>query len=351
MRIDELSHQVGTWLKGAGPESDIVISCRVRLARNLVQFPFVSRARPAQKQQLTTIIRQAIASTRIVPDMLFLNLGRASLVDREFLVERHLISRELAEGDGSRAVVVSRSENISIMINEEDHLRLQVLRSGLEPAGAWSDIDQIDDKLEKRLDFAFSSRLGYLTACPTNVGTGLRASVMLHLPALVLTGEIEKVFRAVSKINLAVRGLYGEGTQASGDFYQISNQATLGKSEQEIMSSIESVVPQIARYERRARQALLRDNRIKLEDRIWRAYGVLKSARAITSRDTMHLLSSLRLGINLEVIKDRQIAEVNHLFITTQPAHLQKLKGRELSPEERDIVRATYIRQTLGETS
>ncbi len=349
MRIDELSHQVGEWLKGSGPEPDIVISSRVRLARNVIQFPFVSRATPEQRQQLTTIIRQAVTATRVVPDMLFLNLGRATPMDCEFLVERHLISRELAEGEGSRALVASRSETVSIMINEEDHLRLQVLRSGLDPGRAWSDVDEIDDKLEKRLDFAFSPRLGYLTACPTNVGTGLRASVMLHLPALVLTREIEKVFRAVSKINLAVRGLYGEGTQASGDFYQISNQATLGKSEREIMSSIESVVPQIARYERRARQALLRDNHVKLEDRIWRAHGVLRSARAISSQETMRLLSAVRLGVNLEVIRDLEIAQVNHLFITTQPAHLQKLKGRELSPEERDIVRAAYIRRVLGE--
>ncbi len=348
MKISELRGQVGEWLKGAGPESDIVLSSRVRLARNLAQFPFLTRASGEQRQQLTTLIRQAIEDSDIAPDMLFFNLYRASAMDCRFLVERHLISRELAEAKGSRAVAISRSENISLMVNEEDHLRMQVLRCGLEPIHAWNDLDEIDSKLARRLDFAFSPQLGYLTACPTNVGTGLRVSVMLHLPALVLTREIEKVFRAVSKINLAVRGLYGEGTQASGDFYQISNQVTLGKSEGEILSSIESVVPQIALYERRAREALLQDNRIRLEDRIWRAYAVLRAARAITSEETMHLLSAVRLGANLGLLEDLPIATVNQLFISTRPAHLQNLKGRKLSPEERDVARAAYIRQTLA---
>jgi protein arginine kinase len=235
------------------------------------------------------------------------------------------------------------------MVNEEDHLRLQVMRSGFALDEAWQHIDRVDDLLEQRISYAFSDEFGYLTACPTNVGTGMRASVMLHLPALDATKQIEKVFRALQKINLAVRGLYGEGSRASGHFYQISNQVTLGKSETTILNEIHSVIPQIITYERQARQSWLRDNRQGLQDKVSRAHGTLCSATMMTSEETMELLSYVRLGINLGLVGDLTIPTVNELFIHTQPAHLQKLMGAPLDGEERNAARARYLRTRLRE--
>jgi protein arginine kinase len=347
MNLSDLASQPGEWLRGTGPESDVIISSRIRLARNLVEFPFLTHATEAQRQMIVDKIRTALTEAGIIPDPIFLNIDDLSDVQRTLLVERHLISRELTEGEGPRAVVFGDGERISLMINEEDHLRMQVLRSGLELASAWQTLNGIDDKLEAGLAFAFSNRLGYLTACLTNVGTGLRASVMMHLPALVVTREIEKVFQAVTKVNLAVRGLYGEGTQASGDFYQISNQRTLGKSEGEIIENLEGIVPRIVDYEKMARDKLLSDNRAELEDRVWRAYGMLSSARTISSEETMHLLSSVRLGVNLGLIADTPIGTVNELFILALPAHLQVTQGSELDAAARNVTRADFIRTRL----
>ncbi len=234
------------------------------------------------------------------------------------------------------------------MVNEEDHLRIQVMLSGLSLQEVWERINRIDDQLEERVAYAFSPTLGYLTACPTNVGTGIRVGVMLHLPALVQTKQIDKVFRALQKINLAVRGLYGEGTQAFGDFYQISNQQTLGKSEQELIRNLSEVVPQIIEYERKARQQLVSEKRQHLHDQVSRAYGVLKTAHTISSEETMHLLSSVRMGINLGLIDDLAIPTVNELFIHTQPAHLQKIQGAPLEVDERNVARASYLRSRLS---
>src|SRR5208283_4579687 len=253
----------------------------------------------------------------------------------------------LAAADGPRGVALGPNETVSLMINEEDHMRLQVMRSGFALDEAWQDIDRVDDLLEARVSYAFSDEFGYLTACPTNVGTGMRSSVMLHLPALVLAKQIEKVFRALQKINLAVRGLYGEGSRASGDFYQISNQITLGKSETAILGEIREVIPQIIDYERKARTTLIRESRQALQDRVSRAYGTLCSATMMTSEETMDLLSSVRLGINLGLLEDLTIPKVNELFIQTQPAHLQKLMGASLDGEERNAARARYLRTQL----
>ena len=269
-------------------------------------------------------------------------------LDRQFLVERQLISRELANGEGPRAVVIGPLENVAVMVNEEDHLRIQVMLSGLSLHDVWDRINKLDDQLEEQLPYAFSPQLGYLTACPTNVGTGIRVGVMLHLPALVQTKQIDKVFRALQKINLAVRGLYGEGTQASGDFYQVSNQQTLGKSELELIRILTDVVPQVIQYERHARNALMNERRQHLHDQVSRAYGVLKTAQTISSDETMLLLSSVRMGINLGLIDDLAIATVNELFIQTQPAYLQKIHGSELNVEERNTARASYLRSRLG---
>jgi protein arginine kinase len=349
MNLDSLTHTSGEWLRGTGPESDIVISSRIRLARNLAAFPFTNRASAYQKAEIEALLRDRIAKLELDPKLSYLNVPNLSPLDRQFLVERQLISRELAAADGPRGVALAPHESVSLMVNEEDHLRLQVMRSGLSLDEAWQDIDKVDDLLEQRACYAFSEEFGYLTACPTNVGTGMRSSVMLHLPALEWTKQIEKVFRALQKINLAVRGLYGEGSRASGNFYQISNQVTLGKSEATILGEIREVVPQIINYERQARSTLIRESRQALQDRVSRAYGTLCSATMMTSEETMDLLSSVRLGINLNLLDDITIPTVNELFIHTQPAHLQKLMGAALDGEERNAARARYLRTRLRE--
>jgi protein arginine kinase len=345
MNLDDLIRTSGEWLRGTGPESDIVMCSRIRLARNLADFPFTNRASRGEKAEIESTFKSIIGSEAF--ELSYLDVNAMTPLERQFLVERQLISRELATAEGPRGVAIGPSENISIMVNEEDHLRIQVMLSGFSLHDIWERINKLDDQLEGQIAYAFSSQLGYLTACPTNVGTGIRVGVMLHLPALVQTKQIDKVFRALQKINLAVRGLYGEGTQAFGDFYQISNQQTLGKSEVELIRNLSDVVPQIIQYERTARQALLNERRQHLHDQVSRAYGVLKTAQTISSEETMHLLSSVRMGINLGLIDDLAIATVNELFIQTQPSHLQKIQGTELGVEERNVARASYLRSRL----
>jgi protein arginine kinase len=346
MNFDELTRTSGEWLRGDGPESDIVMCSRIRLARNLADFPFTNRANRSERAEIEATIKSALhAADR---QLYYIDVNALNGLDRQFLVERQLISRELAAGEGPRGVAIGPRENVSIMVNEEDHLRIQVMHSGFGLPEVWERINALDDRLEENLTYAFSPQLGYLTACPTNVGTGIRVGVMLHLPALVQTKQIEKVFRALHKINLAVRGLYGEGTQAFGDFYQISNQQTLGKSEMELIRDLSGVVPQVIAYERTARQALLNERRQYLHDQVSRAYGVLKTAHTITSEETMHLLSSVRMGINLGLIDDLEIPTVNELFIQTQPAHLQKIQKVGPDIDDRNVARATYLRSRLG---
>ena len=347
MEIKDLSYNTGEWLRGTGKESDIVISSRIRLARNVTAFPFLSRANLRQRKEVESLLRETIAKTEITKELSYVNLNTATTVDKLLLVERHLISKEHAEGDGERGVAFGKTETISLMINEEDHLRIQVIRAGFELKNTWAVIDEIDNCLSEKLNFAFSSRFGYLTACPTNVGTGMRASVMLHLPALGMTKHIEKVFNAVGKLGLVVRGLYGEGTKVSGDLYQISNQFTLGKTENEILSIIESVIPRITSYERMARKALVLESKEQLEDRVWRSYGMLKTARMITSEEILQLLSQVRMGVNLGLINDIEMKTLNELFILTLPGHLQKLQGCELDSTQRNIIRASYVRKRL----
>lgn len=347
MEIKDLSDKTGEWLRGSGKESDIVISSRIRLARNITGFPFLSRSNLKQKREIESLLKETINKSDITKELSYINLKNTNVVDKLFLVERHLISKEHAEGEGERGVAFGKSETISLMINEEDHLRIQVIRSGFELKNIWTIIDEIDNNIGENLNFAFSSRFGYLTACPTNVGTGMRASVMLHLPALGMTKHIEKVFNAVGKLGLVVRGLYGEGTKVSGDLYQISNQFTLGKSENEILEIIESVIPRITSYERMARKALILESKDQLEDRIWRSYGMLKVARMITSEEILQLLSQVRMGVNLGLINDIEIKTLNELFILTLPGHLQKLQGRELDSTQRNIIRASYVRKRL----
>src|SRR4051795_8006362 len=322
MKLSDLTNHAGEWLRGSGPMSEIVISSRIRLARNISGIPFLTRASRQQKTQLEARSREVLLSAQISAKTLYVDLEHAPEIDRQLLVERHLISKQHASGEGARGVAVGENETLSIMINEEDHLRIQCLRSGLQLEEAWEQINGIDDLLESKLDFAFHPRFGYLTACPTNVGTGIRVSVMLHLPALKMTGEIEKVFRAAKEMRLAVRGLYGEGTEATGDFFQVSNQTTLGKTEDDIISDFKHlVIPKIIDYEHHARRTLLNDKTIALDDKVFRALGTLRSARLLGSEDTLYLLSDLRLGVNPGRIKDIDVRTINELFLLTQPAH------------------------------
>ena len=352
MHLDDLASSSGEWLRGSGPESDIVISSRIRLARNLADFPFISRAPEADRDEIEKILHgrtSALQESGKVPEnAIYVNVGDLEDVDRQFLVERQLISREHAESQGARAVMIDESERFSVMINEEDHLRVQVMHSGFDLTSAWEQVNELDDLFEDQVTYAYSEKLGYLTACPTNVGTGLRVSVMLHLPALVITRQIEKVFKSLQKINLAVRGLYGEGSQAMGDFYQVSNQITLGLTEEELTQKVADVVPVMIDYERQAREFLIRESHETLHDRVSRAFGILRTAQTISSEETMHLLSSVRMGINLGLIGELEIPTVNKLFIHTQPAHLQKLSGIELDKSDRNIERATYLRRQLN---
>ncbi len=342
----------GEWLSGRGPDADIVISTRVRLARNLRGHRFLTQADEDERNALEEEARGALGRVTFPEEMIYVDLVKAGDLDAEVMVERHLISRELARAAGPRGVCYAESEAVSIMVCEEDHLRLQVLRSGFQLEAAWDVADRLDDRLSERVEYAFSPRYGYLTCCPTNVGTGVRASVMLHLPALVYTKHIDKVFQAGGKMNLAVRGLYGEGTHASGDFYQISNQVALGLKAGEVFERLDRVVPQFIAYERKVRDALLENDRAALEDRIWRAYATLRAARTIASEETMELLSAIRLGVNLGLLPDElTIERVNDLFITSQPAHLQRFTTGPQEPKQRDIARATLLRERLGAVS
>lgn len=346
-----MTTHAGEWLRGAGPQSEIVISSRVRLARNLAGFPFVGRANQAQRHEILDHCRSEVMRGQLGDGLLWVDLAKSTPLDRQLLVERHLISRQHANAgdDLPRSVAIGADETFAIMVNEEDHLRIQVLRSGMQLAEAFEQTSQIDDLLEEHMDFAYSPRFGYLTACPTNVGTGIRVSVMLHLPALRLTGEIEKVRRAARDMRLAVRGLFGEGSDALGDLYQVSNQTTLGRSEQELLMEFQqAVVPQIIAYEQQARQALVQQREAQLDDKVWRAWALLTNARMLSAEEVLSLLSHLRLGINLGRITKVDIPTINELFLLMQPAHLQKLSGSEMPPPKRREVRATLIRRRLA---
>ena len=349
--IDELIHQTSEWLRGVGPVSDIVMSSRVRLARNLEKFPFATRATKATQGEVLRVVRDAVTQVPGVRKPVVFEMNDLDEVDRQFLVERHLISREHATRTDHRAVAIGQGEVISIMINEEDHLRIQVMQSGLTLREAWTIVDTLDDELSKLLPYAYSSDWGYLTCCLTNTGTGMRASVMVHLPALVITKQINKVLHAITKLGLTARGLYGEGTEASGNFFQISNQVALGRTEDELVENIERILKQVIGHEQAARDTLLGNNRVQLEDRIWRAYGILRHAQTITSNETLDLLSAVRLGVDLGIMKELDRPMVNEMLIFSQPAHLQKLEGTKLGTAERDAKRAALIRKRLGAQS
>ena len=345
--IDDLVTKSAKWLDGKGPDAELVLSSRVRLARNLTNYPFVHRAKIDQLRGVGTAVKRSLRKTGHLKQAMMVELHSLPPLDRHLLVERHLISHDMTGQTKGRLLILSENEELTIIVNEEDHLRLQAFTSGLDLYQAYALTDRVDSELASELDYAFSDSFGYLTACPTNVGTGMRASVLLHLPALVLTKEIDKILRAVAQLGISVRGLYGEGTEVKGNFFQISNQITLGKKEEDILSELEKIVRDVITYEQGARETMLKDARAFLEDKIFRAYGIIKNARILTSDEVINLLSAVRLGIGLRLIDSVSIGTLNELLIFAQPAHLQRLYGKEMSTDERDIARANYVRERV----
>jgi protein arginine kinase len=323
------------------------MSSRIRLARNVADFPFIRRCSDIDRANLESTIRENMKRNPRLAELDYVNVALLEQIDRQFLVERQLISRELSDAEGARSVAIEKEERLSVMINEEDHLRIQVMHSGFDLQNAWERINELDDMIESQIRYAYHQQYGYLTACPTNVGTGMRVSVLVHLPALVITQQIDKVFRSLQRINLVVRGLYGEGSQAMGDFYQVSNQITLGKTEEDLVRRVSEVVPVLINYERKAREYLINENQHDLFDQVSRAYGTLQNAQQISSEETMHLLSRVRMGVNLGLIGNVEIPTINKLFVHTQPAHLQKLTRAILSNSQRNIERANYLQSHL----
>jgi protein arginine kinase len=340
-----------SWLDGSGPQSHVVLSTRVRLARNLQRRPFTVRAEPSDLLATRSQIGDAARETTALREAAVFSVDDLELIERQLLHERHMISRELAGLERQASVRPGASlltnGQVGVMVNEEDHVRMQVLRSGFDLSASYRELERVDTELGEQLPFAFHPEFGYLTACPTNAGTGLRASVLIHLPGLVLTKEIAKVLQGLAQVGLTFRGLYGEGSEVVGNFFQLSNQTTLGKSEEDLLDHLESMVRQVVDYEEQARDVLQREAPSVIADKVWRAYGLLRYARSLSFEETMNLLSAVRLGLGLNLIRDVSVYTLNKLLILTQPAHLAAQDGRQLSDPALPVSRATFVRQML----
>lgn len=347
--IETIGDRLGRWLVADGPEAGIVLSSRVRLARNLLNMVFAPKATPSEQKTVIDIVKKGVEKCSSPGALNFIDFGTLDQRERHFLMESYAISREMALGDGEKALLLNPDHTLSVMVNEEDHVRIQSLRSGLQLRDAWQGANAIDDELGQKLDFAFSDKWGFLTACPTNIGTGLRASAMVHLPALIMTRKISSAVQTVSKFGCAVRGLHGEGTDMMGDFFQVSNQATLGQDEDSLVGNVERIASELVAQENRARQFLLEDNKRQMEDRIGRAIGILYKARILGLEETMSLLSALRLGICLGLVADYSVSLVNELMIRVQPAHLEVFSGRELDAVALDSLRADVVQKALSQ--
>ncbi|MCI0433026.1 MAG: protein arginine kinase [Gemmatimonadetes bacterium] len=339
------------WLEASGPHSDIVLSTRMRLARNLQGHAFAGRVRDSEREQIFEEVRNAFDRTSI-KDGIALSLPALTPLSRRVLLERHLISRELAgEGESGpvrgSGLLVGPRDALGVMVNEEDHLRLQVFLSGLRLREAWQRIDRLDEDFGALLAFAYHQQFGYLTSCPTNVGTGLRASILIHLPGLVLTKEIGRILQGITQVGLTFRGLYGEGSEVVGNFFQVSNQTTLGKSEEDLIDHLEKIVGQVIQYEVRARRVLMRDAPSVIEDKIWRAYGLLRYARSLSFDEVMNLLSGVRLGVSMNLLSGLRVYTLNKIMIYAQNAHLEQAAGRAITETEADVHRAAYVRRIL----
>ncbi len=346
--LNSLSQHCPKWLDSSGKHSDMVISSRVRLARNLKKKSFPNRASSKALNQVLEIIRDCLSKIEDLQDAIFLSFNELDELDRQFLMERRLVSSNFVKIDRPCGLIIGKDELISIMINEEDHLRIQSIQSGLEINKTWQSIRRIDDALARSLEFAYSEQYGYLTACPTNTGTGIRVSFFINLSALALAGKIDKIMREIAPSEIAVRGFYGEGSDVLGNIFQISNQLTLGRTEPAIINRIENIADQLIRLEQNARDDVLQENRIVAEDKVYRAVGVLKHARILTSVEGVNFLSLLRLGVALNLIEGIDNKSLNELLVLIQPAHLQKLHQRSLDAQERDILRMKLIRKRLN---
>lgn len=345
MRVQDLIHEKCELTNSKSVPEPIVLSTRIRLARNLENFNFPDWASVEKRKELLNLCSKEIVNLKGMKGTEEFDCDQMSEIEKGALVERHLISPEFAQkGEGS-GVLINKDQSIAVMINEEDHLRIQVLRSGYKFKSAWQEIDELDNQIDERLDYAFSGQLGYLTACPTNLGTGLRASIMLHLPGLVIIGQMEKVIRACSHLNLAVRGIYGEGSEAIGSIFQISNQQTLGESEQEIIKKLTGVLDTVIEQEKNVRTQLLSVERVKVLDKIGRAFGILRHAHSVTSEEAMNLLSLMRLAVDLNILESKYRRMIDCLLIESQPAHIQLMMGEDIAFEHRDSYRAMMLKE------
>lgn len=351
MPIDRfLQPRASSWMTNEGQNTDIAMSTRIRLARNLSEFQFPYSFSEDEALKVDKAISSVLLdrASELNHSFTHINIQETPQLQREVLVEKHLISPYLANGTHSGSVLISENEELSIMVNEEDHLRIQSLKSGFHLQEAYEAADQVDSLLDEHLAYAFHEKFGYLTSCPTNTGTGMRASVMLHLPALTMSQQINRIIPAISRLGMVVRGIYGEGSEALGNVYQISNQLTLGKPEHEILQDLQNMTEQIIQQERRAREAILGNSRVLLEDRIYRSLGTLTHSRILTTGEAATCLSDVRLGIDLNMISDMDMSILNELMIFMQPAFLQQHTERPLEPKERDIARATLFRERLN---
>lgn len=338
------------WYIDKGPDSDVVVSTRVRLARNFEEYPFPSRC---SRQQQREIFRKTVDAltgddTEMRKGFTVIDFKNLDLNERLIYVEKRLVSKELASSDQEVGLILSNDEQISIMVNEEDHLRIQCLASGMQLERAYEICDYLDNMLSRKINFAFDDTFGYLTSCPTNIGTAIRASLMLHLPAFTMTGQIHALLESCGKLGLSVRGLYGENTEASGCLYQLSNQVTLGKSERDIVMSMKTIACQVTEQERFMRKELMKKNGPQLEDKIMRSYGILRYARKISSDEAMERLSDVRFGIFAGLIDGLDETDINEMMIQIQPGSLQKYAGRPLGNDEMEAVRASYIRNHIA---
>lgn len=342
-----------SWLDASGPFSDIVLSTRVRLARNLQGHAFGRRVEDEERMRILSAVQDAAKKGLLLRDGMSVDIASLPALSRQVLLERHLVSRELLGVSGAgpfagAGLIIGPSQQAGLMVNEEDHMRLQSLMSGLRLQEAHAQVDALDEELGAELPIAYHHEFGYLTSCPTNVGTGLRASVLVHLPGLVLTKEIGKVLQGIGQVGLTFRGLYGEGSEVVGNFFQISNQTTLGKPEDDLVDHLQKIVERVIRYEQHARSVLMREAPAVMEDKIWRAYGLLRYARSLSFDEVMNLLSGVRLGVSMKLLSGVSVYTLNKIMIYAQPAHLEQVAGRALTDQESDLHRAAYVRRTLA---
>jgi len=345
--FDEMAKSPAAWLSGKGNEALVVLSTRVRMARNVAGCKFPTTADSETKERIIGYFDSCITRSEMLADGQYYKASDISDLDRDFLIERHLISPVFLNVDLTKALYIDPHERVSIMVNEEDHLRIQALSAGLDPQGSYEMAMNYENEINQYLEFEYDPDFGYLTSCPTNAGTGMRVSVLIHLPGLVLTRDIEKIIARITQVGLVVRGFYGEGSDVLGNLFQVSNQNTLGISEEEILKQVTKATEEIIENEAAARQRLIDEAADMIEDKIWRAYGILKNARVLTGDEVMNLLSAIRLGHAMKVIDFIDIAMINEILLLSQPAHLQKYYSQEMDHNRRDFVRAQMVREKL----